>query len=107
MWRFVSELLMDPEKVRAGMNRLLEQKLSERGSDPQREAEAWAKKIAESDRLRGAYQDQQAAGLMTLDELGSKLTELDLTRELARAELGRLQGRRERVEELERDRDAA
>ncbi len=106
VWRFVSELLMDPEKVRAGMNRLLEQELSERGSDPQREAEAWAKKIAESDRLRGAYQDQQAAGLMTLDELGSKLTELDLTRELARAKLGRLQGRRERVEELERDRDA-
>ncbi len=106
MWRFVSELLMDPEKVRAGMNRLLEQELSERGSDPQREAEVWAKKLAECDRLRSAYQDQQATGLMTLDELGSRLKELDLTRELARAELGRLQRRRERVDELKWDRDA-
>jgi hypothetical protein len=106
VWRFVSELLMDPEKVRAGMNRLLEQELSERGGDPQRGAEVWAKKLAECDRSRSAYQDQQAAGLMTLGELGSKLAELDLTRELARAELGRLQRRRESVEELERDRDA-
>jgi len=43
---------------------------------------------------------------MTLDELGSKLKELDRTRELARAELGRLLKRRERVEDLEQDRDA-
>jgi hypothetical protein len=106
VWRFVSELLKDPEKVRAGMNRLIEQELSERSGDPQREAEAWTKKIAECDRLRSAYQDQQAAGLMTLEELGGKLKELDRTRELAHAELGRLLKRRERVDELERDRDA-
>ena len=106
VWGFVSKLLMDPEKVRAGMNRLLEQELSERGSDPQREAEVWAKKLAECDRWRSAYQDQQATGLMTLGELGSRLKELNLTRELAHAEMGRLQRRRESVEELERDRDA-
>jgi hypothetical protein len=43
---------------------------------------------------------------MTLDELGSKLKELDRTRERARAELGRLLKRLERVEDLEQDRDA-
>jgi flagellar motility protein MotE (MotC chaperone) len=106
VWHFVSDLLKDPEKVRAGMNRLIEQQLSESSSDPQREAEVWTEKIAECDRLRSAYQDQQATGLMTLDELGRKLKELDRTRELVRAELGRLHRRRERVEELERDRDA-
>ena len=41
----------------------------------------------------------QAAGLMTLEELGSKFGELDRTRGLARAELERLQRRRERVVE--------
>ena len=106
VWRFVSVLLKDPEKVRAGMNRLIEQELSERSGDPQREAEAWTKKIAECDRLRNAYQDRQAGGLMTLDELGSKLKELERTRELAHVELGRLLKRRERVDELEHDRDA-
>jgi hypothetical protein len=66
----------------------------------------WARKVAEFDRLRAAYQDQQAAGLMTLDELGGKLKELEDGRELARAGLRDLQRRAERVEELERDRDA-
>jgi len=106
VWHFVSELLKDPEKVRIGMNRLIEQELSEISGDPQHEAKTWAEKVAECDRSRSAYQDQQAAGLMTLDELGRKLGELDSTLKLARAELERLQRRRERVEELERDRDA-
>jgi site-specific DNA recombinase len=34
VWRFVSELLKDPEKVRTGMNRLIERELSERSGDP-------------------------------------------------------------------------
>ena len=46
----------------------------------------WSEKAAECARLRSAYQDQHAAGFMTLAELGSKLEE--------------------RVEELEQDRDA-
>jgi hypothetical protein len=106
VWHFVSELLKEPEKVRIGMNRLIERELSERGGDPERDVEAWTKKLAEGDRLRSAYQDQQAARLMILDELASKLEELESTRELAHAEMGRLQRRRERVEDLERDRDA-
>ncbi len=33
--------------------------------------------MAEYTRLRSAYQDQQASGLMTLQELGAKLEELE------------------------------
>jgi hypothetical protein len=62
--------------------------------------------VAECERLRGAYQDQQAAGLMTLAELGSKLEELEDTRQMAEAEIAALAAQEERVEELERDRDA-
>jgi DNA-binding FadR family transcriptional regulator len=50
----------------------------------------------------GAYQDQQAADLMTLAELGSKLEELESTRQMAEAEIAALAAQ----EELERDRDA-
>ncbi len=60
---------------------------------------------AECARLRSAYQDQQAAGFMTLEELGSKLEELDKARELAQAELDALALREQRVEDLESDRD--
>jgi site-specific DNA recombinase len=105
VWEFISDLLRDPEHVRRGMERLIEQERLERARDPEHEAEVWAQKIAECDRKRGAYQDQQAAGLMTLEELGSKLRELDNTRRTAERELATLRGRRQRVEELEQDRD--
>jgi hypothetical protein len=66
----------------------------------------WVKKLEECARLRSAYQDQQAAGFMTLEELGSKLKELEGTHKLAQAELVVLEMREERVKELKKDRDA-
>ena len=106
VWDFVCGMLKHPERIRAGMDQLISQERDGRHSDPEREAEAWAEKVAECARLRGAYQDQQAAGLMTLAELGSKLEELEITRQMAEAEIVALTVQEERVEELERDRDA-
>ena len=45
--------------------------------NPDIEAEAWAKKLAEVDSKRSAYQDQQAEGLIRLDELRTKLAALE------------------------------
>ena len=45
-------------------------------------------------------------GLLSHDELRTKLAALDETRETARRELALLEGRREKVAELEADRDA-
>jgi DNA repair ATPase RecN len=105
VWEFVSSLLKDPERIRAGMDRLIEQERNSKRGDPEREAQAWAETITKCVRLRNAYQDQQAAGLMTLEELGSKLKDLDETRLHAERELTALQESRARVEELEADRD--
>jgi hypothetical protein len=106
MWRFVSELLKEPDKIRTGIEELIEQERDAARSDPQPETELWEEKIEECARLRSAYQDQQAAGLMTLEELGSKLAKLEETRRTAEAELAALETREERVRELEADRDA-
>ena len=106
VWGFVSDLLREPEKVRCGMERLIEEERTNRGGDPGHEAKVWAQKIAECARLRSAYQDQQAAGLMTLEELGTKLEELENTRSTAERELNVLRDHRQRVCELESDRDA-
>jgi site-specific DNA recombinase len=106
VWDFVCGMLKHPERIRAGMDRLIAQERDGRYSDPEREAAVWAEKAAECARLRGAYQDQQAAGLMTLAELGSKLEELESTRRMAEAEIAALAAHEERAEELERDRDA-
>jgi site-specific DNA recombinase len=105
MWSFVSDLLKDPERIRAGMDALIEQERAHGPGDLAKEAAMWAQKVEECTRLRSAYQDQQAAGLMTLGELGSKLKELDETRGLAQAELDALALREQRMEDLEADRD--
>ena len=47
-----------------------------------------------------------AEGLITFEELRTKLAELEETRELAERELETLRGRQDRVEEMERDRNA-
>jgi site-specific DNA recombinase len=107
IWEFISRLLKDPERIRLGMERLIdEERVAANRGDPESTAKAWADKAAECARLRAAYQDQQAAGLMTLEELGSKLSELDEMRRHAERELSALQEHQERVEQLEEDRDA-
>jgi hypothetical protein len=75
-------------------------------SDPDGEVRLWKERIAECSRLRSAYQDQQAAGLMTLKELASKLATVQETQRVAEAELATLRSREERGRELEADRDA-
>ncbi len=107
VWEFVRSLLCNPDQLRADLEQVieLERNTTVRGN-PKREAKVWLDKLAEVDHKRSAYQDQQAEGLITMDELRTKLAALDTTREVARKELEALRGREERIEELERDKDA-
>ncbi len=106
IWEFVSGMLGDPERIRAGMDRLIERERGTRRGDADEEKKTWAKQIAEAVRLRGAYQEQQAAGLMTLEELGVKLAEVEDVHRRDQAELAALGEGEKRVAELERDREA-
>jgi hypothetical protein len=62
--------------------------------------------IAEVDQERRGYLRLAAKGHMSDDELDALLAELEDTRETAERELEALRGRREIIEQLERDRDA-
>ena len=106
MWDFVSDLLTDPENIRSGMEALIEQERAPEPRGLEREAKVWTKKLVEYSHLRSAYQDQQAAGLMTLQELGVKLEELENGRREAERELMTLKVHQQRVKELEKYRDA-
>jgi len=106
VWGFISDVLQDPKKISAGMETLIEQERATGPQDAAKEAKVWKQKIAECVHKRSAYQDQQAAGFMTLEELGSKLQELDDVRRLAQAELEALMRRQEHIEHLEKDREA-
>ena len=105
VWGFVSDLLKNPTRLRTGLERMIEQESNSSRSDPGREIEAWLHKLGEVDRKRSGFQDMAAEGLITFDELREKLADLEDIRKTARRELKALEGRRERLEELERDRE--
>ena len=105
VWGLVSELLSDPEKVRVGLEKMIVRERNGSRGDLNWEARVWAEKLAEADRMRAGYQELAAKGLMTLEELGARLGELENTRRRATHELDVIRQRCGRLEELERDRD--
>ncbi len=106
VWELVSEILTDPEQLRSDLERMIELEREGLRGDPDRETKAWLDKLAEVGRMRGSYQDMAAKGLITFEELEQKLLGLEETRKTAERELQSLRGHRERLEELERDKDA-
>lgn len=105
VWEFVADLLRDPERLRAGLEEMIEQERAGSRGDPQSEIALWLERAAEAERKRSGFQDMDAEGLITLDELQTKLAGLEETRRAAETEIEHLRGRLERVEELERNRD--
>jgi septal ring factor EnvC (AmiA/AmiB activator) len=73
--------------------------------DPDREMAAYARRVAEVERKRAAFQDMVAEGLISFGELRAKLAGLDDVRGAAEAEVEKLRGARERLEFLEQERD--
>jgi hypothetical protein len=65
--------------------------------DPEHEARAWLRKLAEADQKRSRYQEMAAEGLIDFDELRAKLVVLEETRETARKELKTLTNRRDKL----------
>ena len=106
VWKFVSDMMKDPEQLREDLERFVERERQGARGNLGREAAAWLERIAEVDRKRSGFQDMAAEGLMTLDELRTKLADLEETRKTAQRELEVLRSRREKLEALEQDKEA-
>ncbi len=106
VWEFISDLMQDPEELRADLERMIELEKRSAHGDPEREAKAWLDKLAEVDAKRRGFLRLAARGSITDRELDAELAELEETRTTAEHELATLQNRREAIEALERDRDA-
>ena len=99
-------MLRDPERIRAGLDRLIEQERANVNQDPERDAAFWSKKITEAKIERRGYLRLAAKGHMADRELAAALSEVDETRETAERELEAARARGEALERLESDRDA-
>jgi site-specific DNA recombinase len=95
----VESLLQDPDAVRLKLDHAI-QEVSATDPTP------WLRKVEECDRRRAAYQDQQADGLMSLEELRSKLDALAKEREFAVSRLRDSSERNERAQALRATKDS-
>ena len=103
VWALVSGLLRDPERLRAGLDQMIEAERAGMRGDPEAETLAWLGRLDALDSKRSRYQDMAAEGHITFDELGTKLRALEAERATVEGELENLQQRRSWVEQLERD----
>jgi site-specific DNA recombinase len=103
VWEGVSEILAEPERLRRGVQKMLEREQETSAVDYREEAHVWQEKLSEIGRKRATFQELAAEGLMTKEELRSKLNTLALAREAAERELRLASERSERLSALERD----
>ena len=105
VWDFVRGLLKDPERIRAGLDRLIEEQRANVGRDPGHDAEFWSERMAEAEVERRGYHRLTVKGHMSDEELTAALSDLDEAREAAERELETARARGEALRLLERDRD--
>jgi site-specific DNA recombinase len=103
VWDLVSGLLKDPERLRTGLEEMIETERAGVRGDPESEAQVWLGRLAALDSKRSRYQDMAAEDHITFEELGAKLRELEADRATAERELEDLSMRCSRLQDLERD----
>jgi site-specific DNA recombinase len=106
VWDLVSSLLKDPEKLKGGIEAMVEAERAGMRGDPDQEAKVWLEKLSEVDEERRGYLRFAAKGHMSDEELDEALAELEDTRQTAQEELRALRSRQEILEQLERDKEA-
>jgi hypothetical protein len=103
VWKLISDYLKNPDRIREGLDQMIEEERRGTRGDPEREAKAWLNKLVEADRKRVRYQEMAAADLISFAELSARLEELEETRRVAEQELSAIESRKERISQLEGD----
>ena len=106
VWDFVRKILLEPEQLRSDLERMIELKREGMRRDPEREAKHWLEKLSEVDQERRGFLRLAAKGRITDKELDEELCGLEETRKVAEREIEALRGYQERIDQLERDKEA-
>jgi hypothetical protein len=106
VWEELSTLLKDPERLRTGIERMLEEQRAAHCGDPGRELKHWHGELEKIKRMRSGYLDQQAKEIISMAELKAKIAALDERRTVVEQELRKRLQQQERIAQLERDTEA-
>jgi site-specific DNA recombinase len=102
VWETVASVLIHPDLLRAGLQKMVESERKLLATEPAKQIARWAEQVERAKIKRSRYQDQEAEGLMTREELRAKLAMLDETVTLAEAEIEKLKRHDERILAIEK-----
>lgn len=102
-WEAVSSALRHPARLRAGLKKMIESERWTLASRPEKQIARWSEQIEKAQKKRSRYQDQEAEGLMTREELRTKLVDLDEGVRTAKTEIEKLWRQEEHIRALEKN----
>ena len=105
VWGAVLDVISDPNRLRRQWQKHINRQLSQLRGDPNKEAHRLVERLQKLERRRSGYLDQEADGLMSREELRTKLAEVDRQREELQQVLHETQDRHQTIKKLEFQRD--
>jgi site-specific DNA recombinase len=105
VWSEVSAILTDPEKLRTGLDQMIQHERAQILGDPLKEATTLGKRLREIKSRRSRYQEMAAAALIDFDELRERLAGLEDERKDSERALQATQRRAEHLENLQQNRN--
>jgi site-specific DNA recombinase len=105
VWEEIRALLVNPERLRRGLDAMVEEKRRALCGDPTQQIATVSAKLDELEDKRMRFQHAYAEGAISLEDLRARLAELENDREGLLSILGNIKGQAQELEDLERDRD--
>ena len=106
VWEFVSGILKDPQRIRRGLDEMLDRERASASRRPDEEEEVWLKKLYELKGQEERLLDLYLEGKLEAERYGTRVSQLKKARKTVEEELGRIRNRTSHIERLEQDRDA-
>lgn len=105
VWRFVAQILSEPQIMIDSVDQLIVQERARPRDDSEAVVRELQDRLGRLSTRRAAYQDQQAAGHMTFEELGDRLRQVEESREAVKREIDANEHRSKRLRDLMQYRD--
>jgi chromosome segregation ATPase len=103
VWSEVSGVLKSPERLRQGLERMIERERGEQ--DPSDETVRLTRLLDEIEAKRARFQHLYAEDVIDMEDLRARLSELEATYTEAQRRRDDLEARRKHLKELERDKE--
>jgi len=106
VWDFVSGILKDPERLRRGIDEMLDRERALTSRSPGDDEESWLKKLSELVAQEERLLDLYLEGKLEIGRYESRVSQIKQSRRTIEDELERIRNHAAHIERLEHDRNA-